>query len=207
MSIDWIELYGAVTNKRLTKPILTECRYNFERIYHIVDSQTVHVMVWKETYGFNNFAATRVGEIQEGANLTDWFWIPGEHNIADWLTHGKSPKDIGIDSIWQKGPKFLQRPESDWPISQYITEQPLPDTIKQGTVNITTQQKGNDSIATRIDIHKYSSYKKLFRITARVLAMYKKYPKVSFKNTTVPLLPDDVLNAEKFWMLQKQQEW
>ena len=70
-------------------------------------------MIQKETYGFNTFAATRVGEIQEGTNVTDWYWIPGEYNIADWLTRGKSPKDIGMDSIWQKGPEFLRKPESE----------------------------------------------------------------------------------------------
>ena len=129
MSIDRIELCGAVISKRLRKTITTECRYKFERIYHIVDSQIVHAMIRKETYGFNTFAATRVREIQQGTNVSDWHWIPGEYNIADWLTRGKSPKNIGMDSVWQKGPAFLMKPENEWPTSQYIIVQPLPDTI------------------------------------------------------------------------------
>ena len=139
MSIDRIELCGAILKKRLKKTITNECRYNFQRVYHLVNSQIVHAMIQKETYGFNTFAATRVGEIQEGTNVTDWYWIPGDYNTADWLTRGKSPKDIGMDSVWQKGPEFLTKPESEWPISQDNTEQQLPDTIKQGTTNAVKQ--------------------------------------------------------------------
>ena len=70
----------------------------------------------------------------------------------DWLTRGKSPKDIGMDSIWQKGPQILRKPESEWPSSQDITEQQLPDTIKQGTANTVKQQyiAKSDNLATRI---------------------------------------------------------
>ena len=50
MSIDRIELSGAILNKRLKKTITTECRYNFQCVYHLVDSQIVHAMIQKETY-------------------------------------------------------------------------------------------------------------------------------------------------------------
>ena len=42
ISTDRIELCGAVLNKRLKTFIEKECRYRFQRIYHIVDSQIVH---------------------------------------------------------------------------------------------------------------------------------------------------------------------
>ena len=74
MSIDRIELCGAVLNKRLKAVLQKQCRYKFQRCYHIVDSQIVHAMMHKETYGFNTFAATRVGEIQEGTEQNDWYW-------------------------------------------------------------------------------------------------------------------------------------
>ena len=40
-------------------------RYKFQRCYHIVDSQIVQAMIQKDSYGFNTFAATQIGEIQE----------------------------------------------------------------------------------------------------------------------------------------------
>ena len=93
ISIDRIELCGAVLNKRLKTFIEKECRYQFQKIYHIVDSQIVHAMIQKNSYGFNTFAATRIGEIQEGTSQTDWYWIESEHNIADCLTRGKKPSE------------------------------------------------------------------------------------------------------------------
>ena len=64
LSIDRIELCGAVLNKRLKTIITEQCRYRFEKCYHITDSQIVHSMIQKESYGFNTFAAVWVGEIQ-----------------------------------------------------------------------------------------------------------------------------------------------
>ena len=126
LSIDRIELCGAVLNKRLKTFIEKECRYRFQRTYHIVDSQIVHAMIQKNSYGFNTFAATRIGEIQEGTNPTDWYWVESEHNIADCLTRGKKPSDIGLKSIWQKGPEFLKQPENEWPITRNYLEPQLP---------------------------------------------------------------------------------
>ena len=60
----------------------------------------VHAMIQKNSYGFNTFAATRKGEIQEGTSQTDWYLVESEHNIADCLTRGKKPSDIGLESTW-----------------------------------------------------------------------------------------------------------
>ena len=158
MSIDCIELCGAILNKRLKDVIQTECRYNFQRFYHIVDSQIVYAMIHKENYGFNTFAATRVGEIHEGTNVDDWYWIPSQYNVADWLTRGKSPFELKNNSIWQNGPEFLEHPEAEWPVNRSI--------VMHAT--------------TLINIDRFSNYTKLLKVTARVLAMYKKRPKPSF---------------------------
>ena len=64
--------------------------------------------------------ATRIGEIQEGTDPQDWYWVESENNIADWITRGKRPNDIDADSDWQRGPRFLRLPESEWPISKVI---------------------------------------------------------------------------------------
>ena len=83
MSIDGIELCGAVLSKRLKELLEREWRYRFTRCLHIVDSQMVHAMVQKESYRYNMFAATRNGEIQSGTNPDDWCWVVSKQNIAD----------------------------------------------------------------------------------------------------------------------------
>ena len=206
MSIDRIELCGAVLNKRLKTVLQQQCRYKFQRYYHIVDSQIVHAMIHKETYGFNTFAATRVGEIQEGTEKNDWYWTESKNNIADWLTRGKRPIDIDVNSGWQAGPDFLKLPESEWPIPKTPTTlQKLPETIKVlASINI-VNNIGEDILEKRINIDNHSNFEKLLRVTARVLAMYQKMPKTTFKKVTKVLTPEDITNAERFWILQAQK--
>ena len=79
-------------------------------------------MIQKSSYGFNTFVATRIGEIQGGTNIEDWYWRESKLNIADWLTRGKKPSEISLHSDWQEGPLF-HKPESEWPFSHNYSEE------------------------------------------------------------------------------------
>ncbi|XP_058473594.1 uncharacterized protein LOC131446412 [Solea solea] len=83
---------------------------------HVIDSQTVLGAIQRDSYGFQTFFANRVREIQKAGPVTDWWWIPGEVNVADLVTRGCSPKRLDENSAWQKGPKFLSSPVKDWPM-------------------------------------------------------------------------------------------
>ena len=111
-----LELLAAVLSNRLRNSIESECRFQLERVIHIVDSEIVRAMILRESYGFNTFTSTRIGEIQGGSKPGEWFWVNGAHNIADVLTRGEVPSKIGINSKWQNGPEFLNLPINDWPI-------------------------------------------------------------------------------------------
>ena len=130
-------------------------------------------MIHKETYGFNTFTTTRIGEIQEDTENNDWYWTESKNNIADWLTHGKRPIDIDVNSGWQAGPDFLKLPEHEWPITKTPTTlQKLPETIKVlASINI-VNNIGEATPEKRININNHSKFEKLLRVTARVLAMY-----------------------------------
>jgi len=157
-------------------------------------------MIHKETYGFNTFTATRVGEIQVGTKMNDWYWTGSKNNIADRLTRGKRPIDIDIKSGWRARPDFLRPPESEWPIIQTpTTVQKLPETNKVlRSVNIVNNIK-DDTLEKRINIDNYSNFEKLLRVTARVLAMYQKMPRTTLKNVAKILTPEDITNSERFW--------
>ena len=45
-------------------------------------------MIQKESYGFNTYAAVRVGKIQEVTAPSDWYWVEGHMNTVDWTTRG-----------------------------------------------------------------------------------------------------------------------
>ena len=99
-------------------------------MYHILDSEIVKAMISKQSYGFNTFAANRIGEIQNSTNPSEWYWIKGSLNIADWLTRGKSPQDLDVESEWQSGAEFLKLAVEEWPIHSKSTIQHLPEQIK-----------------------------------------------------------------------------
>ena len=160
-------------------------------------------MIQKNSYGFNTFAATRIGEIQERTSQTDWYLVESEHNIADCLTRGKKPSGIGLESTWQKGPEFLKQPDDEWPITRNYLEPQLPERVK--TAMATNIEGFQDTLAGRIDITKYSIYNKLLRVTARIMKLYDRKPKSSLKNATSDLTPHDVEKAELFWIREAQQ--
>ena len=73
-------------------------------------------MINRSSYCFNTFAANRIGEIHQEAVQSEWYWLEGKLNIADWITRGRAPCELHEDSIWQRAPTFLQLPERDCPI-------------------------------------------------------------------------------------------
>ena len=195
-----IELCGAVLASRLAKFLKREMDLQFEAIMFLVDSEIVRSMIQKESYGFNTFAAVRVGEIQENSNPSDWYWVEGKHNAADCITRGKKPSQLGEHSVWQEGPEFLRSPMEEWPVRQTA----LRDLPERNQVVLTLTCERGDSLAQRIDITRYSRYVRLFRVTARVLAMYSKLPTLSFRN--VARIPDCAAleAAEVFWVKEAQ---
>lgn len=106
------EICGAVFAARPRKYFE---RLEVEKWLHLVDSQTVLGAIQRDSYGYQTFFANRVGEIQRAGPIEDWWWIPGELNIADIMTPGSTVRDLREGSVWQKGPEFLRWPVEEWP--------------------------------------------------------------------------------------------
>ena len=122
----------------------------------------------------------------------------------DWRTRGKTSRDYGPEGIWQKGLEFMKQSENQWPVHNITKEVLLPDSIRKANVNTATNIRDR-SLAARIDINKYSSYTKLTRIISRVLAMYKRKPKLTFSNAVRSLTSEDINKAETFWIKEAQK--
>jgi len=167
ITIPRLELNAALLAARLQKFVTQHISFEFAKIYFIVDSEIVRAMIQKESYGFNTFVGVRIGEIQSITEKRNWFWIEGPLNIADVITRGCKPTDLGEDSIWQTGPKFLSAPEDDWPIKQSFSGQQLPEQIIMAVPEISA----HCSLSSAIDITRFSSYDKLLRVTARIIAI------------------------------------
>ena len=147
---------------------MKECRFKFDRINHIVDSEIVRAMIQRESYGFNTFTSTKIGEIQNGSDVKEWFWIKGSQNIADLLTRGGSPGDVNMESEWQNGPLFMKGPISEWPISQDCSADVLPEIKSKNLLINCNEDK------PLICLERFSDYYKLLRVTSRLLSLKAK---------------------------------
>ena len=197
-----LELNGAVLAKRLKETIAKESRLIFEKTYFLVDSEVVKAMIQKESYGFNTFAGVRIGEIQSATDQSQWYWVEGKKNIADWTTRGKSPNELGPESSWQKGPDFLYLPEKMWPTKKDCVVDELPE---QASVLLIDGDHTDFGIGSLIDISRFSNYDKLMRVTARIISIFKGNANASLGNLKAIPTQELMSLAEKYCIADAQK--
>ena len=199
-----LELCGSTISTRLRKSITSESSLIFERTVHLIDSEIVHAMIHRESYGFNTFVGNRLGEIQRESLPTEWGWIRSEDNIADVTTRGCSPNELKRNSDWQCGPAFLSKREEEWPVRWEINQGIHLPEMKRATTQASNHVKENfDSLAQRIDTERFSNWNRLKFVTARVLKLYSRFK--SGGDKSADLTPVDLENAEEFWIKDSQR--
>ena len=55
--------------------------------------------------------------------------------VADMLSRGANPEDLGMQSRWQSGPDFLKQPVEQWPVRQSFSGAEIPELAKVVNVN------------------------------------------------------------------------
>ena len=138
-TIPRMELSGAVLQVRMEKFVKEETGFQFEKVWHFIDSSTVLGYLHKNNGSFKPYEGVRVSEIQSNSKYNDqgmlqeWAWVPGgDENPADLTTKTVSPKEIGPGSMWQNGPDFLYQDESNWPIRICLRQFGSPIKINLG---------------------------------------------------------------------------
>ena len=152
-------------------------------------------MINKESYGFNTFVATRVGEIQNATDVSEWFWIKSNLNIADILTRGANPSELHAESDWQYGPDFLKLPLHEWPISNDCSVTELPERNK---IILAVKEKPESSQV--IDIKRFSNYNRLIRTTARILNIKTSKPNYSLSYIRDTVTIAGLESAKIYWV-------
>lgn len=171
LSTPQLELNGAVLGKRGRELIEKELRFDFEKVLHLTDSETVLCMLSKTSTRFKLYEGVRIGEIQAASNINEWRWVNGAYNTADWVTRGRRPSDIGPDTKWWNGPDFIHLDEELWDtktVDEVGQKGPLPGeknpVSTHHTMMVEVPRLG-------IDYDKYGSSKKLIWVIARLLAI------------------------------------
>ena len=205
-----LELSAGVISVRIRQTIETEMKQSVKKVVHLTDSEIVHAMVHRQSYGFNTYVGNRVGEIQTMSDPNEWAWISGspDENIADIITRGCGPLELSSMSTWQQGPSFLSLPEEDWPVRFPVKETVIPEEhMKKSTktnVVAATVQIDDDS-SSGIDPTGCSRWQVLVMATARIIRLVKRYKKGSRSSDSEPTL-EDHQEAELFWIKSAQKK-
>ena len=172
LSTPQMELNAAVLSKRGRKVIEKECRFRFEKILNIVDSETVLCMLKKTSHRFHVYEGVRIGEIQAATNgdMSCWAWLAGHENIADWTTRGKSPQEIDVNSDWWNGPSVLYSPYDQWGLRFEAQKEHSPgEKIVKSMVNV-----AHASGHKVIDYSRFSMFKTVIWVIARIVSMFER---------------------------------
>ena len=129
------------------------------------------------------FVQNRVAEIRQHSTTT-FSYIPTLQNPADLPTRGCTVSQIQASSLWWHGPSWLQRPEHTWPKWNLPTiASDILESVKQETrgptllhtntvvavIPATEERPSPTNSPLSIDESKYSSLRKLFRVTSYAL--------------------------------------
>ncbi|XP_065087100.1 uncharacterized protein LOC135708850 [Ochlerotatus camptorhynchus] len=115
LTVPRLELQAAVLGARLAKMVCSNHRIVITKQIFWCDSQTVLSWIRSDQRRYKPFVGFRIGEILELTRLSDWRWVPTNHNVADKLTKKSREWDFEVGSTWFNGPKFLYQDEAEWP--------------------------------------------------------------------------------------------
>ena len=196
MTVPRSEMQSALLGVRLSKSIQEGCGYTFEDVVHIADSQCTIATIAKESTALKEFMGNRVSEITATAPPSKWFHVKSADNISDLGTRDDATvEDIESGSDWQEGPSWLRMDREQWPVTQDIGPEHIPEEelIKLKFCALVT------TIASVLDLQlwRMRTYTLLMQATARV---YTALSNKSFLNSEVT--PTSLEKAENYWIKQ-----
>lgn len=162
-----LELCAAVVTAQLANKFKSILNITLDKEYYWCDSQVTLCWLKAPPNKWKTYVGNRVSEIQNLSNINDWHFIDSNNNAADIITRGVNPYQLATSKSWWFGPSFLWS-SKDIPKVTYST---VPDTTKQNELICKERRVVQTYSVTVFQpkesfIDKYSSLKKLIRITA-----------------------------------------
>ena len=166
LTIPRLELQAAVLAARSGKNICEKARIRFEKVIYFTNSRIILAWIQSQARVYKPFVSVRVGEIQNNSDPSQWKHIPGTHNVADDVSRVITVQEL--NERWKHGPEFLQSPEEKGPQGTEPFVDDLQETQKElqnaKIVCTVTLAKVEEVIPSK----RFSSWRKLIRVTARV---------------------------------------
>ena len=178
-SIPRLELMAAILGLRFTESVSRVSSGALGQAVFWSDSMNVLWWIKGRSRRFKPFVANRVGEIQSLTNPKQWRFVPTNENPADFTTRVMRVSDMAKEKKGWRGPDFLQKEESDWPVNQIDTDKVSEATEIKKTAQGSSQAGRSNGDWTMISVHeddqlwrldpkRFSSWTKLIRVQAWV---------------------------------------
>ncbi|KAK7918811.1 hypothetical protein WMY93_010095 [Mugilogobius chulae] len=110
LSIPRLELSAALTGAQLARLLETELSITSEHITLWSDSTTVLYWIKSESCCYKVFVGTRVTEIQNLTDPSQWRYVDSRSNPADDITRGLTLQEMTVDHRWNQ--VAASRPQS-----------------------------------------------------------------------------------------------
>ncbi|XP_060831683.1 uncharacterized protein LOC132915932 [Bombus pascuorum] len=160
-TIPRLELSGALLLASLTTAVLQALSKPITRIVYWTDSTIVLHWINTSPHTLKTFVANRVADIQRQTQTSEWRHLSTTDNPADLISRGQTPEDLLRSTMWQQGPKWLQKAEKYWPKWNPVPLTEIPEQKKATCLSLIS--------ADHSPLERFSSWPKLIRITARCL--------------------------------------
>ena len=203
---DWstprLELQAAVLSARMHRLVHEELDLPVNATLFWSDSVTTLQYIKNEKRRFQMFVTNRLDEIHDASLPTQWRHVPGSLNPADSGSRGMKIHAFKPGCRWWCGPKFLWKPEDQWPV-RHVGD--VPEDYEEVQVSSNTMSLSAGS-SLDLFIRRYSSWPRLQVLMAWLLR-YIKYIKKQQPSSGVITLAEIRLALRKIIQLIQSQSF
>ncbi|XP_060536764.1 uncharacterized protein LOC132708412 [Cylas formicarius] len=158
-----LELSSALLLSQLMSKVVRILRVPISSVTCWTDSMITLSWINSEPNKWKTFVSNRVSEIQILSENSSWKHIESENNPADIISRGLNLSELKNCQKWFQGPTFPIEEESSWPKTHIVN---MPDLLEARKENIILSFTLLNNLGL---IERFSTYRKLIRITAYVL--------------------------------------
>ena len=202
-TIPRLELLSCLLLARLMSTIYSalEPEINLHEPTYYTDSQVALCWIKGTTKQWKQFVENRTQEIRRLTSVNHWKHCRSEDNPADIPSRGSSIEQLKTKEIWWNGPSWLTNIRGTDVVDD-ISEEKIDECLierKEGNmvINLLVSEE-NGRISNAVDIQRFSSLSRLYRVTMYLLKFVKFARKESVSDQEL------LSEAERLWLLDCQ---
>ena len=197
LTVPRLELLSALLLSRLVTTVLSSLKscLPVSEIECYTDSTVALHWIKGTCKEWKQFVQNRVSEIRQKTPPEVWNHCPGVTNPADLPSRGMTMSELQVSHLWHFGPEWLKFGPSTSALPE-ISEECMRElkTNSRNTHNLAATE-AQTTIGALLDCGKFSSFRKLMRVTAYVLRAVERFKDKNRRRDRSPRENSMMLNA------------